>query len=280
MSARAAASPSGADVAIGIDSGASLVKLAVRNGGEFVHRMLPADAIGAVLKLVAELEPGRIGLTGGGARDLAERIARDCHLAAEFDAWGAGAHALLAAQGTLVTSPYLLVSVGTGTSVMRVEGVEVARVGGTALGGGIVLGLGALLLGCGEFEEIVALAARGDRRNVDLLVSEIYRDFPGDFTASNFGKPALRGGAKPEPADLAAAILGLVGENVALIAASLASAHAVKQIVFGGSTLRDNPLMRGVADQVTRMNGYEPIFLERGEYVGAVGALTLALAAA
>jgi type II pantothenate kinase len=265
-------------VAIGIDSGASLVKLAVQNGRDVQHRLLPASAWADVTATVAELAPERIGVTGGGARGLVERIARDCHLASEFDAWGAGAHALLRAQGAQVAAPYLLVSVGTGTSVMRVDGAEVVRVGGTALGGGSVLGLAALLLGEHEFEEIVALAAKGDRRNVDLLISEIYRDFPGDFTASNFGKPALRNGSTPKREDLAAAILGLVAENVGLIAASLAAAHPVKQIVFGGSTLRGNPAMRDVAGLMARMRGYEPVFLERCEYAGAVGALHLALA--
>ena len=52
---------------------------------------------------------------------------------------------------------------------------RVERVGGTALGGGTVVGLGKLLLGVESFAELAAMAERGDRRTVDLLVGDVYR---------------------------------------------------------------------------------------------------------
>ena len=55
------------------------------------------------------------------------------------------------------------------------RGRQVARVGGTALGGGTLRGLGRLLLGTDDHERLVALAATGDRRRVDLLVGDLYR---------------------------------------------------------------------------------------------------------
>ena len=173
-------------------------------------------------------------------------------------------------------------SLGTGTSVMLADRLSVSRVGGTALGGGTVMGLGALLLGHSNFDEICALAARGDRRNGDMLVSDIYRPgeiaLTGDLTAANFGKPGLSSSRKPKPEDVAAAIMGLVGENVALICAGLAAPHGIRHVVFGGSTLRENPSLRGVLHEITSAFGRDPVFLERGEYAGAVGALELAAA--
>ncbi len=268
--------------AVGIDSGASLTKVAIRSGNETVHRVLPAgDALPAE-QLVGELAPRRIGLTGGGAAELARRLGAEAVRVNEFAAWGAGAAALLGAEGREAPRPFLLVSLGTGTSVMLADRLSVNRVGGTALGGGTVMGLGALLLGSASFDDISALAARGDRRNVDMLVSDIYRPgeiaLTGDLTAANFGKPVLRNGHRPAPEDVAAAIMGLVGENVALICAGLAAPHAIRHIVFGGSTLRDNPSLRDVLHDITRAFGREPVFLERGEYAGAVGALELAAA--
>lgn len=268
--------------AVGIDSGASLTKVAIRSGNETLHRVLPAGDAGPAEKLVGELAPRRIGITGGGAPELARRLGSDAVRVNEFAAWGAGAAALLGAEGREAPHPFLLVSLGTGTSVMLADRSSVNRVGGTALGGGTVMGLGALLLGRANFDEICALAARGDRRNVDMLVSDIYRPgeiaLTGDLTAANFGKPGLSLSTKPKPEDIAAAIMGLVGENVALICAGLAAPHGVHHVVFGGSTLRENPALRGVLHEITRAFGRDPVFLERGEYAGAVGALELAAA--
>ncbi|MFV1959295.1 MAG: FGGY family carbohydrate kinase, partial [Planctomycetota bacterium] len=47
--------------------------------------------------------------------------------------------------------------VGTGTSILRVEDGQATRLGGTALGGGTVLGLGVALTGCESYEELCAL---------------------------------------------------------------------------------------------------------------------------
>ena len=268
--------------AVGIDSGASLTKIAIRDGGEIRHRVLAAGDPTPAEALVGNLAPRRIGLTGGGASELARRLGNDAVRVNEFAAWGAGAAALLDAQGGEAPRPFLLVSLGTGTSVMLADRMSVNRVGGTALGGGTVMGLGALLLGCSSFDEICALAERGDRRHVDMLVSDIYRPgeiaLTGDLTAANFGKPNLRAGSEPRPEDVAAAIMGLVGENVALICAGLAAPHGIRHVVFGGSTLRENPSLRTVLHGITSAFGRDPVFLERGEYAGAVGALELAAA--
>ena len=71
--------------------------------------------------------------------------------------------------------------IGTGTSVLALGAGHAKRVGGSALGGGTLLGLGRLLLGVDSFDEICALAARGDRRSVDLLRR---RHLPGGEIAS------------------------------------------------------------------------------------------------
>ena len=161
---------------------------------------------------------------------------------------------------------------------MLVEPGGVTRVGGTALGGGAIVGLGSALCRERDFDAIAALAARGDRRRVDLLVSDIYRPgeiaLAGDATAANFGKPRVHAGT-PAREDLANAIMGLVGENVALICTGLAAAHGVRRIVYGGSTLRGNSALRLVLTLITAAFGREALFLEDGEFAGAIGALEL-----
>ena len=269
--------------AAGLDWGATLGKLAVRSpaGGLSFH-LLPTRDVDAGRRALAEAGAQRIGLTGGGAAAVAKGLAGDSMQVNEFAAWGAGAAALLAEQELPPSRRYLLVSLGTGTSVLLVDGLAVTRIGGTALGGGTLVGLAAGLFGTGDFGCIAELARSGSRREVDLLVSDIYRAggiaLAGDLTAANFGKlaPRLAAGERIPDADLAHALMGLVGENVALVCAGLAASAQVTRIVFGGSTLRENPVLAEVVGGITRALGREAVFLPRGEFTGALGALLLA----
>jgi type II pantothenate kinase len=265
--------------AAGADVGATLVKLAVRDArGRTTTTTLPADALDTVAQRLRDLAPREIGLTGGGAPRLAERLAQPPPTVSEFEAWAAGARLLLGREAPV---RFLVVSVGTGTSAMLVDADGVTRVGGTALGGGAILGLGAALCGERDFDAITALARRGDRRCVDLLISDIYPagDFllPGDANAASFAKLATANSA-PTAADLAHAIMGLVGENIALICAGLAARADVELIAFGGSTLRANPALTAILGGVCAALGRKPHFLADGQFAGALGALALALA--
>ena len=71
-------------------------------------------------------------------------------------------------------------------------------------------------------------------------------------------------------------LMGLVGENVALICAGLAGAHQVRRMVFGGATLRKNPSLVSILQGITTALGAEVTFLPDGEFAGALGALLLA----
>lgn len=71
--------------------------------------------------------------------------------------------------------PYLLVNIGSGVSMIKVEGVgRYQRIGGTSLGGGTLWGLLSLLTGARTFDEMLAMSERGDNSAVDLLVGDIY----------------------------------------------------------------------------------------------------------
>jgi type II pantothenate kinase len=263
--------------AAGADVGATLVKLAMRDArGRTTTATLPADALDVVAQRLRDLAPRGLGLTGGGAPRLAERLAQPPPTVGEFEAWAAGARLLL---GREAPARFLVVSVGTGTSAMLVDADGVTRVGGTALGGGAILGLGAALCGERDFDAIAALAQRGDRRRVDLLISDIYPagDFllPGDVNAASFAKLASARSA-PSAGDLAHAIMGLVGENIALICTGLAARAGVELIAFGGSTLRANPALTAILEAICKFSGRSPLFLTDGQYAGALGALALA----
>ncbi len=278
---------SGVGPALGFDVGATLTKLAIFPPGEqgrfeVLGKLQDSELSG----LISSLGPSSIGVTGGGA----ERLFGDIHQSAtltlvdEFTAWGAGASALLAQDPTPHPAPYLLVSVGTGTSALRVDGDSVHRVGGTALGGGTVLGLGSLLCDCLDFGELCRMAERGKRQTVDLMLSDVYPsgDNPlllaADITASSFARIShpTATGPKPSHDDLAAAIMGLVGENVALICASLARAAGATHVFYGGSTLRGNTRLADLLITLTTALGRPAHLLPNGEFAGAIGASQIA----
>jgi type II pantothenate kinase len=255
----------------GIDAGASLWKLA-HVGEELETAILPVGSVDEVQQRIEDWSPRRIGLTGGGAARLAAALAgRDVRPVSEFEAWARGAPFLAGRAGWTQPPRYLLVSLGTGTSALAIEDGVARRVGGTALGGGTLLGLARLLCRAESFAEIVDLAARGDRGRVDLLVGDVYPQggipLPPGLTASNFAKLASR-----EPADLAHALLGLLGENIGIPCAAMAAALGVDTLVFGGGVLEGNPRLEEILRLTVQLSGREARFLPHGAFCGAVGA--------
>ncbi len=272
--------------AAGIDFGATLLKAVVlpdpASQGGMRTFLAPADDVAGLARFLRKGPFAAVGVVGGGARRWAAGDGALFPVVTidEFAAWGAGEKLLLDAAPFVPTRPHLLVSLGTGTSILSVDGSgKVSRVGGTALGGGTLRGLGRLLLGEDGHEALIELARGGDRRKVDLLVGDLYGpgeiSLHGDLTAANFGKLA-----STERADGANALCGLLGENVALLAGSLARSLAGGEtidVVYGGATLRGHDVLRGILLHVTGLAGARARFLPNGEFAGAVGALSLAL---
>ncbi len=269
-------------VGVGVDIGATLAKIVFRDaGGRRRYELLPSDASNAVARAVVSARPAVVGLTGGGAAGLARSLSLETTAVPEFDAWGVGAAALLAARAGEKPDRFLLVSVGTGTSIILFDGGRVVRLGGTPLGGGTLLGLGAALVGSADYAELCELASRGSRSGVDLTVGDIYAgqdDVPlaPELTASAFARLGRSPDAPARREDLACALVAMIGENVALIAGGLAAAARVERVVVAGSVLRSNPLLEAVFCDILGRFGRPPEFLPDGAFGGALGALLLA----
>jgi type II pantothenate kinase len=172
----------------------------------------------------------------------------------------------------LLPEQYLLVSLGTGTSILEIKKEETRRVSGSTLGGGTLLGL-SRLLGCSDsYSELLTLAARGDRSGVDLLVRDLAPSadnivLPRDTTASSFGKLDSK-----EPADLAHALIWLIGENIGILCNAVARPLATQTIVFGGGLLAGNRVLEDVICQTLADQGNVSLFLQDGIFCGAAGA--------
>jgi type II pantothenate kinase len=278
--------------ALGIDSGASLLKLCHRRTDGSLHfATWPSPSSERVLALVETLLPTRLGVTGCGAAKICESLGRGDTSRVEFDAWALGACEMLDFAGLGQEGPYLLVSVGTGTTMLRVDGDKVERVGGTALGGGTLQGLGYALTGTRQHDELIALAADGERGRVDLLIGDLFDEeaapLMAQATASSFAKlgrnsesagvdsPNTTDAIPPRDQDLAAATFGLVAENIGLMANARASAAGVNRIVYGGSTLNNNPRVADLVRGIGLVSGFDALILPRGGHAGALGAMRL-----
>ena len=183
--------------------------------------------------------------------------------------------------------PYLLVNIGSGVSILRVESADkFERVGGTAMGGGTFWGLGSLLTKARGFDELLELADKGDSTKVDLLVKDIYGGgydllgLPADLVASSFGKAARS--RKQGPAveqdldsDIAKSLLHMISNGIGQIAYLHANVNNCNRIIFGGFFIRGKKsTMHTISYAINYWSKgtMKAIFLRHEGYLGAVGA--------
>ncbi|KAE8663935.1 Pantothenate kinase 2 [Hibiscus syriacus] len=120
--------------------------------------------------------------------------------------------------------PYLLVNIGSGVSIIKVDGDgKFQRVSGTNVGGGTYWGLGRLLTKCNSFDELLELSQRGDNGNIDMLVGDIYggMDYSkiglsASTIASSFGKVISDKKELEEyrPEDISLSLLRMISYNI------------------------------------------------------------------
>lgn len=262
---------------IGIDAGGTLIKVAYMKNDLLEFEKFPIADLEHVASWINGLDNIKICTTGGKATFLRSLLSQKAEQIVEFEATSSGVRHLLATSG-ITEESYILTNVGTGTSIHRIDKSEQQRVGGTGVGGGTMMGLSQLLTGITDYDSIVPLAAKGIRDRIDLKVSQIYKGtvppIPGDLTASNFGNvDPMVSKADLEKEELLASVIGMVGETVATVSVLAAGQYGVSSVVFIGSSFIRNEFLKDVVQSYTRLRGANPIFLENGEYSGAIGAL-------
>ncbi|XP_058530353.1 4'-phosphopantetheine phosphatase [Ochotona princeps] len=177
--------------------------------------------------------------------------------------------------------PYLLVNIGSGVSIVKVEAEDRFEwVGGSSIGGGTFWGLGALLTNTKKFDELLQLASRGQHAHVDMLVQDVYGGahqtlgLSGNLIASSFGKSATADG-EFSPEDLAKSLLHMISNDIGQLACLHARLHALDRVYFGGFFIRGHPVtMRTVTHSINFFSKGEvqALFLRHEGYLGAIGA--------
>ncbi|WP_197046627.1 type II pantothenate kinase [Oceanobacillus salinisoli] len=261
---------------IGIDAGGSLIKIAYEEKGKFHFKAYGNHEMEKLLHWLQMIKPNaKLYLTGGKSGPIKKSVNQHAEIVKEFEAVTKGTRFLLQENSPHFDEDFILVSIGTGTSVFHVTSENSSRVLGSGIGGGTLMGLGSLITGRNDYNHLIELAKKGSNQNSDLLVKDIYAPdeppIPGDLTAANFGKAHWNEKARVE--DHVSALIQLLGETIISLAAQAAAAANAKKIVFVGSTLNGNTPLKEVLSGFQSMMSYEPIFLEKGPYAGAIGTL-------
>ena len=193
----------------------------------------------------------------------------------EVTAIGRGGQALALAEGDDPETPILVVSAGSGTAVVVARGSHYAHITGSGVGGGTLLGLGRLLLDSADAPTIDALAQQGDPNGADLSLKDVISGpigtLPPDATAVNFGKLARSAQDVSRP-DLAAALMTLVGQVIAITAINAARAERLQRIVVIGH-MTDMPSFRTVLNRVGDYYGTRLMLPSDAGYGTALGAM-------
>ncbi|XP_050276666.1 pantothenate kinase 1 isoform X1 [Quercus robur] len=181
--------------------------------------------------------------------------------------------------------PYLLVNIGSGVSMIKVEGDgKFERVSGTNVGGGTFWGLGRLLTKCKSFDELLQISHQGNNRVIDMLVGDIYggTDYSkvglsSTTIASSFGKTISDKKELQDyrPEDIARSLLRMISNNIGQIAYLNALRFGLKRIFFGGFFIRGHAYTMdtiAVAVDFWSKGEAKAMFLRHEGFLGALGA--------
>jgi type II pantothenate kinase len=211
-------------IIIGIDVGISTTKIVGINQEGMVispMRITAADPMtslyGAFGKYLHENKISlddveHIKLTGVGSAYIDENIyGRPTSKAEEFIADGLGARY----ESNL--KRMIVVSMGTGTSLVRCEGDDIRHIGGIGIGGGTLSGLCRIMLQTDDMRQVVALATEGNIYNINLFIKDICaKPLPGlpmSATASLFSNAKANASREDIAVGLIHMVLQAIGSS-------------------------------------------------------------------
>lgn len=165
----------------------------------------------------------------------------------------------------------IIVSMGTGTALVKAENNTAQHLGGTGVGGGTLLGLSNRMLNVRHFDELIEAANGGDLSNVDLTIGDISKEamvtLPSETTASNFGKIS----DLVTKADLAMGIINLVFQTIGMIAVFNTKIDKIKDVILTGN-LTNVPQSEYIFSQLSKLYDVNFQTPRNAEYATAVGA--------
>lgn len=165
----------------------------------------------------------------------------------------------------------LVVSMGTGTSIVQCDGDDIRHIGGIGLGGGTLMGLSRIMLKTDDVKQIVALALEGDIRNIDVLIGDISPEplpgLPKTATASLFGNARSNTSREDIALGIITSVLQTIGSSCIL--ASL-NTGIKEYVLIGNLTLL--PQCKDVFPAMEKLYKVRFIIPKYSEFCTAIGA--------
>lgn len=265
------------NIAIGIDVGISTTKIVGIANGEIVKplRIKATDPITSLYGSFGKYlydnkielsDVKKVMITGVGSAYIDKPVyGLPTERVDEFLSDGMGAQFAAGIERMLV------VSMGTGTSIVKCDGASISHIGGIGIGGGTLNGLSRLLLNTDDILQISELAMRGNISNVNLKIGDISAQplsgLPMDATASLFAN--AKGNTSRE--DIALGLICLVLQSIgsATILSSLNS--GIKDFVLIGN-LTLLPQCNFLFPIMEKIYGVNFIIPKYSEFCTAIGA--------
>lgn len=265
-------------IVIGIDVGISTTKIVGVNADGVVISPIRIKATDPITSLYGAfgkyLHDNRVRLedvehvmlTGVGAAYIDEDIyGLPTSKSEEFVADGLGA------RYESKLDRMIVVSMGTGTSLVKCEGDDIRHIGGIGIGGGTLAGLSRIMLKTDDIKQIAALAMEGDITKINLLIGDISaHPLPGlpiSATASLFSNAK----ANATREDIAIGLIHMVLQSIGSgsILSSLGS--GIKDFVMIGN-LTLLPQCREVYSAMEKLYGVHFRIPKYSEFCTAIGA--------
>lgn len=262
---------------IGIDVGISTTKIVGINNGNVVSpmRVKATDPVtslyGAFGKYLYDnkIQLGdveHVMLTGVGAAYISKPVyGLPTSKAGEFIADGLGA------RHESGKDKIIVVSMGTGTSLVRCDDDNIEHIGGIGIGGGTLQGLARLLLKTDDIRTLSEIAVMGNVSNINLRIGDISaKPLPGlpmSAVASLFGNAKSDASREDIAIGLIWMVLQSVGQSAVL--ASIGS-NIREYVMIGNLTLL--PQCRMVFPPIEKLYGVKLIIPNNSEFCTAIGA--------
>ena len=211
-------------------------------------------------------EVEHVMLTGVGAAYIDERIyGLPTSKSEEFIADGLGA------KYESKLDRMIVVSMGTGTSLVKCDGECIKHIGGIGIGGGTLAGLSRIMLKTDDVKQITNLAKDGDVSKINLLIKDISAQplpgLPMSAVASLFSNAKTNASREDIAKGLIWMVLQCIGS--ATILSSLES--GIKDFVLIGN-LSLLPLCREVYPAMEKVYGVRFHVPKDSEFCTAIGA--------
>lgn len=165
----------------------------------------------------------------------------------------------------------IVVSMGTGTTLVKYDAEEITHLGGLGMGGGTLAGLSRLMLGTDDIHHIEELAKNGNIKNIDLQIGDICpQEIPGLPT---FATASLFGNAQQTTSheDIALGIICTVVQTIASATIMASLGTDIKDFVMIGN-LTLLPQCKEVFDMMEALYGVRFHIPKCAEFSTAIGA--------